>query len=79
MGPSVHNYNQPAAVNVIESPNIMFLADVLQSLRVSRSQLYKLMSEGKAPKPVESYHRKSVWRRDQIEKYLQDKLKGALD
>lgn len=67
MGPSISNYDKYKVDVEKVSENMMFLADVLFALKISRATLYKRIAEGKVPKPVDYYNGKSVWRRDQIE------------
>lgn len=67
LGPSIANYDKYKVDVEKATENMMFLADVLFTLKLSRPTLYRRIAEGKIPKPVDYYNGKSVWRRDQIE------------
>ena len=49
--------------------------EIEQVLRIGRSTIYGLMSQGKFPKPVRISPRSVAWRVSDIEEYL-EKLQG---
>ena len=77
LGPSIQQYDQPKATNVIDCSNVMFIADVLQSLKLKRSTLYKKIKERKIPPPIGKYNGRSYWKKDQIKGSIGIELEGA--
>jgi prophage regulatory protein len=55
---------------------LMRRTEVEQALRIGRSTIYGLMSQGKFPKPIRVSPRSVAWRISEIEDYL-EKLQGG--
>lgn len=66
-GPTITSYDKYRVEVEKATENMMYLADVLFILKLSRPTLYRRIAQGKVPKPVDYYNGKAVWRRDQIE------------
>jgi predicted DNA-binding transcriptional regulator AlpA len=50
---------------------LMRLPEVLAIVARSRASWYRLIKDGKAPKPIVSGHRFAAWRKSDIKKYLE--------
>lgn len=59
-----------------DSAKLMRRTEVEQALRIGRSTIYGLMSQGKFPKPIRVSPRSVAWRISEIEDYL-EKLQGG--
>ena len=57
----------------MDNDNLIRLNSVLEQFQTSRSSWYKLISEGKAPKPIK-YNRSSFWSQNEINEFI-DKVK----
>lgn len=69
----------PQTLDVINHPGAHLRLDVVLSLTgVSRSQFYRLIAEGAAPKPLRFGPRCSRWLSGDVSKFLADRTaKGA--
>ena len=69
----------PQTLDVINHPGAHLRLDVVLSLAgVSRSQFYRLIAEGSAPKPLRFGPRCSRWLSGDVSKFLADRTaKGA--
>jgi prophage regulatory protein len=55
---------------------LLRLAQVLEIVPLSRSEIYRRVASGKFPRPVKIGQRASAWDSDQIQAYVRDKLGG---
>lgn len=69
----------PQSLDAINHPSAHLRLDVVLSLAgVSRSQLYRLIADGEAPKPMRFGPRCSRWLASDVSKFLADRAaKGA--
>ncbi len=51
--------------------------DVLQQVRISKSQLWRLINRGQFPKPIKISERCNAWDSRQIDAWLTEKFGGA--
>jgi len=57
-------------------PQIIRRKDIEKRLKISRSSIYAMMSQGEFPKPVRLGRRAVGWKSTDIEKWLQDLQDG---
>jgi prophage regulatory protein len=57
-------------------PQIIRRKDIEERLKISRSSIYAMMSQGEFPKPVRLGRRAVGWKSTDIEKWLQDLQDG---
>ena len=57
-------------------PQIIRRKDIEERLKISRSSIYAMMSQGEFPKPVRLGRRAVGWKSTDIEKWLQDLQEG---
>ena len=60
-------------------PQIFRRKDLEERLKLSRSSIYAMMSQGEFPKPVRLGRRAVGWKSTDIEKWLQDLQDGQHD
>tara|TARA_B110000211_G_scaffold5055_1_gene5581 strand:+ start:2039 stop:2227 length:189 start_codon:yes stop_codon:yes gene_type:complete len=60
-------------------PQIIRRKDIEKRLKISRSSIYAMMSQGEFPKPVRLGRRAVGWKSTDIEKWLQDLQDGQND
>jgi prophage regulatory protein len=60
-------------------PQIIRRKDIEERLKISRSSIYAMMSQGEFPKPVRLGRRAVGWKSTDIEKWLQDLQDGQND
>jgi len=60
-------------------PQIIRRKDIEERLKISRSSIYPMMSQGEFPKPVRLGRRAVGWKSTDIEKWLQDLQDGQND
>tara|TARA_R110002153_G_scaffold86738_1_gene215187 strand:+ start:2205 stop:2393 length:189 start_codon:yes stop_codon:yes gene_type:complete len=60
-------------------PQIIRRKDIEERLKISRSSIYAMMSQGEFPKPVRLGRRAVGWKSTDIEKWLQDLQDGQHD
>jgi prophage regulatory protein len=60
-------------------PQIIRRKDIEKRLKISRSSIYAMMSQGEFPKPVRLGRRAVGWKSTDIEKWLQDLQDGQHD
>jgi prophage regulatory protein len=60
-------------------PQIFRRKDLEERLKLSRSSIYAMMSQGEFPKPVRLGRRAVGWKSTDIEKWLQDLQDGQND
>lgn len=58
-------------------PRALREKDVLQQVRISKSQLWRLIRSGKFPKPIRISERCNAWDSRQIDAWLIEKFGGA--
>lgn len=54
-------------------PRLLTTGEVLQALRIGRTSLYQLISDGELPRPIK-LGSKSLWLESDIDKYLHDRI-----
>jgi len=57
-------------------PQLIRRKDIEKRLKISRSSIYAMMSQGEFPKPVRLGRRAVGWKSTDIEKWLQDLQDG---
>ena len=62
-----------------QHPHFMRRKDIENTLRLSRSTIYEMMSQGKFPKQFRISQRSVAWRTLDIENYLNDLQDGQND
>lgn len=56
---------------------VLRVKDLIQKLNISRSSLYKLIKEGKFPKPISLGARSVGWNSKTVDDWLDDRAKQA--
>ncbi|MDO9206168.1 AlpA family transcriptional regulator [Methylotenera sp.] len=60
----------------METDRYIRLKELALMLGISRSNIYKLIKDGKFPKQIKLTERTSVWRLSVIEKWVEDREKN---
>ena len=74
MGPSVHDYDKYNVASEKPTDNILYLKDVLFTLKMSKSTLYNKVSAGVVPKPAGKWIGKSYWFKSDIDAFLRNQF-----
>jgi len=53
---------------------LLRLRDVLEVVRLSRSEVYRLMSLGRFPKPIPLGERAVAWTEDSIDEWIESRI-----
>ena len=74
--PAVTRPDPPAKPRAFHPGSLLRLADVRNLVGVSRSTIYKRVSEGSFPRPVRISERSVRWRLEEIEKWIRSPAKA---
>ena len=66
-----HIHDQPLSAYSGES--LLSLRDLIAKVRISRSQIYKLIGEGKLPAPIKVSEKSSRWILSEIDQWLEER------
>ena len=63
---------EPSRAEAMEMKPLMRIADVVRAIPISRATIWRWASEGTFPKPVKISAGVTVWRREDIVKYIEN-------